>query len=105
MSLNDLGQFLNLVLGGVVVALITAGVAAWRRLKSGAIVDDDAVIARLDADNVRLRKERKTLAAEVEKERRARWRAEDIAAQYRRQLMENGLTPVESFGGVTRGGD
>lgn len=94
-SLTDLGAFLNLVVGGVVVAILTASVAAYRRIKSGAIVDDDAVIARLDADNVKLRIEKDKLEKSLEKERRTRWMAEDNAARWRRQLVENEMVPVE----------
>jgi hypothetical protein len=84
-SLSDL---LKLLLGGGLVAMVTAGVAALRKYRSGEIVDDDAVIARLDKDNKRLRFQLEQKDERIEEERRGRWHAEDVAAQYRRRLSK-----------------
>lgn len=92
-SLTDLGAFLNLIIGGVVVAILTASVAAYRRIKSGAIVDDDAIIARLDDDNMKVRALNASLTIQFEAERRLRWRAEDLVSIYRRQLTDAKITP------------
>lgn len=94
MNLTDLGAFLNLVIGGVLVAVVTAAVAAYRRIKAGEIVDDDAVIARLDGDNVKIRAQNAELIAQIEIERGKKWAAEDMAAFYRRQLTANEIEPI-----------
>jgi microcompartment protein CcmL/EutN len=94
MSASELGSLLNVLIGGTFVAVVTAIVAAIRKIKSGNIVDDDAVIARLDSDNVKIRKERDEAVAALEVERRARWRAEDIAALYKRQLTDGKIEPA-----------
>ena len=96
MNLTDLGAFLNVLVGGVFVAVLTAAVAAYRRIKAGEIVDDDAVIARLDGDNVKIREQNTALLIQVETERKNRWAAEDMAAFYRRQLTACGVTPIPS---------
>lgn len=100
MTVSELSSFLQVLIGGVIVTVITAVVAAIRKIKSGNIVDDDAIIARLDKDNIKTRTEReeaKTEAARLavlfEAERRARWRAEDIATIYKRQLMDAKMAP------------
>lgn len=95
MSLTDLGAFLNFIIGGVLVAVLTASVAAYRRIKAGAIVDDDAVISRLDGDNVKIRAQHSDLLSQFEEERRKRWRAEDLAASYRRQLSMIRIEPID----------
>lgn len=99
-SLGELSNVLNVLLGGTLVSILVAGVASYRKIKSGAIVDDDAIIARLDADNIKLRAERdaallraESVVKELERERQSRWHAEDRAAMWRRQLIANGLTP------------
>lgn len=84
--MSDFSIILNVLLGGGIVAMITAAVAALRKYKAGEIVDDDAVIGRLDKDNTALRGQLRELQEEFEAERRRRWRAEDLAAGYRRRL-------------------
>ena len=93
--LNELGPFLNTLVGVVCVTVLGAIVAAIRKIKSGNIVDDDAVIARLDSDNVKLRALNDAKDEIIERERRARWHAEDVAAAYKRQLIDEHLIPVE----------
>lgn len=85
---GDLSTILNVLLGGGLVAMLTAGVAALRKYKSGEIADDDAVITRLDKDNKSLRSNIRDKDEIIEEERRMRWRAEDKASIYRRRLMQ-----------------
>ena len=85
---GDFSAILNVLLGGGLVAMLTAGVAAIRKFKSGEIVDDDAVIARLDRDNASLRVQNAEKDELIEKERRARWGAEEKATRYRLRLMK-----------------
>lgn len=101
MTISELGSLLNVLIGTTIVSLIVAVVASIRKIKAGNIVDDDAVIARLDSDNKEVRKERDDVKVELAKlvvlyeaERRARWRAEDIAARYKRQLEDGQITPA-----------
>lgn len=103
MTGSELSSLLNVLIGGTFVALIGAVVAAIRKIKSGTIVDDDAVIARLDSDNVKVRKERDDAieardiaVAKYEAERRARWRVEDMAATWKRQLTDREIVPAPS---------
>lgn len=77
---------INALLAGGLTAMITAGVAAYRKYKAGEIVDDDAVIARLDKDNQSLRERLDRAEADLENERRLRRAAEDDAASCRRRL-------------------
>ena len=86
--MNDVSALLNVILGGGLVAMLTAVVAAIRKYKSGEIVDDDAVIARLDKDNQALRARNSELEHLVESERRMRWGAEEKANRYRLRLMK-----------------
>lgn len=84
--MDNLTILLNILLGTGFAATLTAIVAAVRKWKSGEIVDDDAIIARLDRDNLSLRNQLQDLREQLEVERQARWKAEDIAAECRRQL-------------------
>lgn len=86
--MSDFSALLNVILGGGLVAMITAVVAALRKYKSGEIVDDDAVIARLDKDNQGLRKSNSDKDVIIEQERRMRWDAEEKANRYRLRLMK-----------------
>lgn len=88
LALGDFAATLNVLLGVGVGATVLTIVAAIRKHKSGEIVDDDAVIARLDKDNQDLRKRDKEHVEELEAERRKRWRVEDIAARYKRRLLQ-----------------
>lgn len=84
---GDTGTLLNLLLGGGLIATITAIVAAIRKWKAGEIVDDDAIIARLDRDNANLRELLDKRTRELDEERAKRFQAEDDAAEARRQLL------------------
>lgn len=86
--MSEFSALLNLLLGGGVVAVLTAVVAAIRKYKAGEIVDDDAVIARLDKDNQALRTQNSEKDQIIENERRMRWSAEDKANRYRLRLMK-----------------
>lgn len=82
---NNFSAILNILLGGGLVTMLVAGVAAIRKYKSGEIVDDDAVIARLDKDNQALRLQVSEKERVIEEERAKRWLAEDEAARWRRE--------------------
>lgn len=84
--MNDLGIVLNILLGTGVGASLLTVVTAYRKWKSGEVVDDDAVIARLDKDNLDLRGRLALVQVEVEDERRRRWKAEDHVADCVRKL-------------------
>lgn len=86
--MNDISALLNIILGGGLVAMLTAVVAAIRKYKSGEIVDDDAVIARLDKDNQALRVSNTAKDEVIETERKMRWAAEETANKYRLRLMK-----------------
>ena len=79
--MNEVTALLNVILGGGLVAMITAIVAAIRKYKSGEIVDDDAVITRLDKDNQQLRDQNAEKDSIIEQERKERWAAEERAAR------------------------
>lgn len=96
--MNDISALLNVILGGGLVAMLTAIVAAIRKYKSGEIVDDDAVIARLDRDNKDLRDRLTAANDKIEEERRARWKAEEEATQSRLELMR--YKDVKNNGGT-----
>lgn len=86
--MNWFQTILNFLLGGGLVAMIVASVAAWRRYKSGEIADDDAIIARLDKDNQSLRFQMEQKDIRIEEERRLRWHAEDVASNEKRKKNE-----------------
>lgn len=86
--MSEFSALLNLLLGGGVVAVLTAVVAAIRKYKAGEIVDDDAVIARLDKDNQALRIQVSDRDQVIESERKMRWSAEEKANRYRLRLMK-----------------
>lgn len=93
-----MGEFQSLLytlLGGGVVAMVTAGVAAIRKYKAGEIVDDDAIIARLDNDNKNLRTERDEARKEVERERLQKFAWQEQAIRYRHQLVVQELVPSD----------
>ena len=86
--MSEFSALLNLLLGGGDVAVLTAVVAAIRKYKAGEIVDDDAVIARLDKDNQALRIQVSDRDQVIESERKMRWSAEEKANRYRLRLMK-----------------
>ena len=93
-----MGEFTSLLytlLGGGVVAMVTAGVAAIRKYKSGEIVDDDAIIARLNSDNINIRHERDEARNEAARERMQKFAWQEQAIRYRHQLVVNEYTPSD----------
>lgn len=93
-----MGEFTSLLytlLGGGIVAMVTAGVAAIRKYKSGEIVDDDAIIARLNSDNINIRAERDEAKREVERQRLQKYAWQEQAILYRQQLVVQEVKPMD----------
>lgn len=83
-----------LVLLGL-ASLAATGVGVYRKLKSGEIEDDGTLLDRVSKDNVNLRAQLDLTNLKYEDERLQRRHAEDAAAIYYRQLIDEKLVPKE----------
>lgn len=89
----DLNTIIGVVFGVGGVGFLTAVVAAYRRLRSGKISDEESIITRLHRELKRV--EETQLAADKEAEERYAnmvwWR--ERAYKYRLQLIQNDIEP------------
>jgi hypothetical protein len=83
-----------IVLAGF-VSMAAVGVGVYRKWKSGEIEDIGTLNSRLETDNVNLRALNALRLQELEDERIKRRHAEDVAAVWYRQLLEEGFEPRE----------
>lgn len=96
-NLDPLGAILTLILGGAGGAGIVGVVTAIRGWRTDKWANEGTLAARLNQDSI-------DQGNRADREAHARRRWEDQAGTYRRQLIENGITPVDRVWAESTGG-